>query len=145
MGSSIHLADLSAQAPGQVPVPIPGRNVNMASGITLPGGDPFLQRQNEPSLAVSTRNPLHILGAANDYRTVDIPGLGEEVIGDAWIGIFKSFDGGSTWTSTLLPGFRQDPTQQGRSSPLYGLEAGADPVLRAGTDGLFYLGGMSAL
>ena len=124
-------------------MPIPGRNINMVSGTTLPGGDPFLQRQNEPTVAVSTRNPLHILGAANDYRTVDIPGLGEEVIGDAWIGIFKSFDGGSTWKSTLLPGFRQDVTQQGRSSPLYGLEAGADPVLRAGTNGLFYLGGMA--
>ena len=129
IGSSIHLADLSAQAPGQVPVPIPGRNINMVSGTTLPGGDPFLQRQNEPSIAVSTRNPLHILGAANDYRTVDIPGLGEEVIGDAWIGIFKSFDGGSTWKSTLLPGFRQDVTsRRARHSPLYGLEAGADPV-----------------
>jgi hypothetical protein len=42
IGSSIHLADLSAQSPGQVPVPIPGRNVNMASGITLPGGDPWI-------------------------------------------------------------------------------------------------------
>ena len=27
---------------------IPGRNVNMVSGVRLPNGDPFLQRQNEP-------------------------------------------------------------------------------------------------
>lgn len=52
---------------------VPGANVNMVSGTTFPAGDPFLQRQNEPSSAVSTRNPLHILGGANDYRTVDIP------------------------------------------------------------------------
>ena len=38
-----------------------GRNVNMVSGTLLPGGDPWLQRQNEPSIAVSTRNPLHLL------------------------------------------------------------------------------------
>ena len=30
----------------------PGRNINMVSGTKLPGGDPYLQRQNEPSLAV---------------------------------------------------------------------------------------------
>src|SRR5687768_16387215 len=54
-------------------VVVPGTNVNMVSGTTYPDGDPFLQRQNEPSSAVSTRNPLHILGGANDYRTVDIP------------------------------------------------------------------------
>ncbi|MDA2936760.1 hypothetical protein MYX75_00645 [Acidobacteria bacterium AH-259-A15] len=37
---------------------IPGPNVNMVSGTVLPTGDPYLQRQNEPSIAVSTRNPL---------------------------------------------------------------------------------------
>jgi hypothetical protein len=53
------------------------------------GGDPFLQRQNEPSLAVSSRNSLHLLAGANDYRTVDIPTpdivLGS-LAGDAWLG-----------------------------------------------------------
>src|SRR3954462_9880245 len=84
---------------------IPGRNVNMVSGVGWPDGDPFLQRQNEPSLAVSTRNPLHLLGAANDYRTVDLPGLpGSGNTGDAWLGVFKSRDDGQTWTSTLVPG-----------------------------------------
>ncbi len=139
---SIALVDVGAQS-GQVPIPIAGRNINMVSGTNFPGGDPFLQRQNEPSIAVSTRNPLHLLGSANDYRTVDIPGLGESVVGDAWVSVFKSFDGGSTWKSTLLPGFRQDVSTEGRTSPLYGLEAGADPVIRAGTNGMFYLGGMA--
>jgi len=32
--------------------PTPGQNVNMVSGTKVPDGDPFLQRQNESSIAV---------------------------------------------------------------------------------------------
>ena len=72
-----------------------GDSVNMVSGTGWTNGDPFLQRQNEPSLAVSTRNTLHLLGGANDYRSVDIAGLaGQSERADAWLGLFKSFDGG---------------------------------------------------
>jgi len=122
---------------------IPDRNINMVSGKTWPGGDPFLQRQNEPSIAVSSRNPLHLLAGANDYRTVDLPGLpdGEEN-GDAWVGVFKSFDGGLTWRSTLLPGYPQDKSAQGLASPNKGFQGGADPTVRAGTNGLFYYSGI---
>ena len=84
---------------------VSGPNVNMVSGTTWPDGDPFLQRQNEPSIAVSTRNALHLLAASNDYRTVDLPGLPEGVpTTDSWIGVYTSLDGGGSWTSTLLPG-----------------------------------------
>ncbi|MGH9530363.1 MAG: hypothetical protein ACRD2S_10655, partial [Terriglobales bacterium] len=83
---------------------VAGQNVNMVSGTQWPTGDPFLQRQNEPSMAVSTRNPLHILAGANDYRTVDLAQELTDETGDAWLGLFKSFDGGLTWQSGLLPG-----------------------------------------
>ncbi|HEY6274129.1 MAG TPA: hypothetical protein VIX19_19275 [Terriglobales bacterium] len=119
--------------------PVAGTNVNMVSGTDWTTGDPFLQRQNEPSAAVSTRNPLHLLAGANDYRTVDLPGLlGIEERGDAWLGVFKSFDGGQTWQSTL-PGYPLDSSADGLASPLHGLQAGADPAVRAGTNGLFYM------
>ena len=123
---------------------VPGPNVNMVSGTTLPEGDPFLQRQNEPSGAVGTRNPLHVMAGANDYRTVDLPGLpdGEET-GDAWLGVYKSFDGGQTWRSSLVPGYPQDKSPEGLSSPLKAFQAGADPTVRAGTNGLFYYSGIA--
>src|SRR6476620_10934979 len=78
----------SAQSPSA------GANVNMVSGTDWTTGDPFLQRQNEPSSAVSTRNPLHLLAGANDYRTVDLPGpfdpmRGFKMAADAWVGLFK--------------------------------------------------------
>jgi hypothetical protein len=122
---------------------IPGRNTNMVSGTEWPEGDPFLQRQNEPSVAASTRNPLHLLGGSNDYRTVDVPGLpdGAET-GDAWLSIYKTFDGGQRWSSTLLPGYPQDTSAEGVASPLKGYQAAADPVVRAGTSGLFYYSGL---
>lgn len=120
------------------------RSVNMVSGDAWPNGDPFLQRQNEPSVAVSTRNTQHLLAGANDYRTVDLPGIstGPET-GDAWLGVFKSFDGGERWQSTLLPGYPQDTSAQGMASPLKAYQAGADPVVRAGTNGLLYFSGLA--
>ena len=138
---------LAPGARGQVA----GTNVNMVSGTQWPTGDPFLQRQNEPSMAVSTRNPMHILAGANDYRTVDLETLlsGGTETGDSWLGLFKSFDGGLTWQSTLLPGCPETVPQctdnNGSGSKalqnIYG--AASDPVVRAGTNGMFYYAGLA--
>jgi virginiamycin B lyase len=128
------------------PVPaaaqVAGQNMNMVSGTQWPGGDPFLQRQNEPSVAVSSRNPRHLLAGANDYRSVDLPFSTPNApeTGDAWLGVFKSFDGGVTWKSTLLPGY---PQQVPRTGPLSTFTTAADPVVRAGTNGLFYYSGIA--
>ena len=128
-------ADLLAQTP------VPGQNINMVSGITLPTGDPYLQRQNEPSIAVSTRNPQHLLAGANDYRTVNLNSdttPGQSVAADAWLGVFKSFDGSATWISNLLPGYPGDNSSAGLASPLNGLTTGSDPTVRSAPAGLFY-------
>ncbi len=111
----------------------------MVSGGTFPGGDPFLQKQNEASTAMSTRNPCHLLAGANDYRAVNLPGLpDDQEIGDAWLGWYESTDCGATWYSTLVPGYPQDSSPEGMSSPVKGLSAGADPVVRSGAAGTFY-------
>ena len=129
--------------------PVSSSNVNMVSGTTFPDGDPYLQRQNEPNAAVSTRNALHLLAGANDYRTVDLPGpfdpmRGFKMAADAWVGLFKSVDGGQDWKSTLLPGFPQDVSPDGaRQSPIKGREGATDPVVRSGTNGLFYYAGVA--
>ena len=122
---------------------IPGESVNMVSGTGWPGGDPFLQRQNEPSIAVSSANPGHLLAGANDYRTVDLPNPNvPDTHGDAWLGVFKSFDGGQTWQSVLLPGYPQDTSPAGLASPLHGFTAASDPLVRAGTNGMLYYSGI---
>ncbi len=128
--------------PDRAVAQVASQNVNMVSGTQWPGGDPFLQRQNEPSIAVSSRNPRHLLAGANDYRAVDIPFSTPNApeTGDAWLGVFKSFDGGITWKSTLLPGY---PQQNPRTGPLATFSTAADPVVRAGTNGLFYYAGIA--
>jgi len=139
------LLALFAAAPAAL-AQVAGTNVNMVSGTKWPTGDPFLQRQNEPSMAVSTRNPLHILAGANDYRSVDLEQVlsGGVETGDAWLGLFKSFDGGFTWQSNLLPGCPYAIAQCTDSGALSGrFQAAADPVVRAGTNGMFFYAGLA--
>ena len=133
---------LAAAIPAELRAQVASQGVNMVSGIQWPGGDPFLQRQNEPSIAMSSRNPRHLLAGANDYRAVDVPFSTPNAAetGDAWLGVFKSFDGGLTWRSTLLPGY---PQQVPRTGPLSLFTTAADPVVRAGTNGLFYYAGIA--
>lgn len=135
----------------------PSQNINIVSGpvqvikdpvtgtVTILG-DPFLQRQNEPSIAVSTVNPLHLLAGSNDYRSVDIPFpdvLPSRLIADAWCGWFFSADGGQSWQSTLLPGYPQDNTPWGSNSPLKSFRACADPTVRSGPAGMIYYSGIA--
>ena len=47
--------------------------MNPGDPAALVKSDLLLQRQNETVVAASTRNPDHILAAANDYRFVDFP------------------------------------------------------------------------
>ncbi|MBA2306069.1 MAG: hypothetical protein H0W08_26050 [Acidobacteria bacterium] len=139
--ASLH-ALLSAQAPhgGAGARLQPGPNINAAGGIVNPGdpaalvkSDILLQRQNETVVAASSRNPDHILAAANDYRFVDFPddpsfGGGQNFITrliaklfrrplgkplpvratggpvGAWTGVYRSCDRGRTWIGSALPG-----------------------------------------
>src|SRR5213075_1090272 len=41
------------------------------------------------------------------------------------------------------PGYPQDVTPIGLASPIKGYQAAADPVVRAGTNGLFYYAGLA--
>ncbi len=137
------IAFVTALVPTPAQAQVAGQSVNMVTGTEWPGGDPFLERQNEPSMAVSSRNPLHLMAGNNDYRTVDLPGVdADEPTGDAWLGLFTSIDGGNLWQSVLVPGYPQDTSSNGLASPLKGYNAGADATVRAGTNGLFYYSGL---
>ena len=89
--------------------------------------DRGLRQQNEPSCAVNPENPQRMCCGFNDYRGVDIPGLG-----DAWEGIACSIDGGDSWHSELIPGHRNDPQYS------LDLDFAADPNLVGVPGGLVF-------
>jgi hypothetical protein len=149
IGIPIRSQYLETTAAGKPPI-LAGRNVNMLSGTKLPFGDPWLQRQNEPSIVASTRNPMHLFAGANDYRTIDLPdqfelpGIqGAANAHDAWLGVYESFDGGQSWITTLLPGYPQDLSIEASASPIYGYQTACDPIVRAGANGLLYYCGIA--
>jgi HYR domain len=155
-------AFLATDAAAQI---VAGPNANIGGGPACsraedPGcpfqvfGDVTIQRQNEGSMACSSRNPQTCLAAGNDYRLVGLPSVSDgdgKVTADAWLGIFWSRNGGQAWRSTLLPGWKtDDPAVKDTSpegapavNPIAGFQAAADPTLRAGTHGLFYLSGIA--
>ncbi|HEX6491411.1 MAG TPA: sialidase family protein [Gaiellaceae bacterium] len=126
-----------------------GTNGPYLSADQLAGGtytDAVLQRcgidrrmQNEPTLAIDPRNPSVWTSGSNDYCTVP-------TAGDAWAGFYRSSNGGSSWTDSLLPGYKGDTSPQGLSSPLHQMVAGGaiaagDPVQSFDGQGdVFYMG-----
>ena len=77
VGALIALLFLAGAVSAQETELIAGQNINMVSGTEWPGGDPYLQRQNEPTIAVSTRNELHLMGAS----TISVVGKQQMVHG----------------------------------------------------------------
>src|SRR5260370_21489865 len=122
-------------------VPAVGPNVNMVSGITLGDGDPFLTKQNESTMAVSSVNPLTIMGGSNDYRLIPlsqagIPGENNSV--DAWVGRYWSTDGGRTWRSKVVPGCPLAIPACAGNTAIQGLAFASDPTIRSGPNGTFF-------
>jgi hypothetical protein len=92
------------------------------------------REQNEPSVAVDPRNPKVIAIGANDYCTA-------MTTGDAWLGFYRSTDGGRTWSESLIPGYPTDGSGAGQTSPAHGLcSASSDPALSFDRHGRLFVG-----
>lgn len=97
------------------------------------------RQQNEPTLAIDPRDTSVWASGSNDYCTIP-------TVGDAWAGFYRSTNSGSSWTDSLLPGYKGDTSSQGTSSPLAKFVAGGaiaagDPQMSFDGQGdLFYMG-----
>ena len=86
-------------------------------------------------MAASSRNPCHLLAGANDYRTVDLPGVtarrGNQRCVDRAIQVRRRRQHVAT---TLCPAIRRPTALNGLFCPRRPPPTG----VRAGTNGLFY-------
>ena len=131
-----------------------GANGGYVSDYTLTTGHPYTDdvldacsqdrgRQNEPAVAVDPRNPQVIVGSSNDYCPVfqsngDLLGLG-----DIWLGYYRSEDGGSSFVSSLVPGYVGDESPYAARAHIRTADSG-DPVLAWDGHGRLFAGSESS-
>jgi hypothetical protein len=121
-------SSVAGHAVDGVDVKVTNDNNNVDGGTPNPGFDAQNRQSNETTTAISSANPDIVAVGANDYRMVT-------VTLDVWVGFYVSDDGGATWFNTFVPGFPSDTSPAGTASPLKGLDASGDPVVRFAKDG----------
>jgi hypothetical protein len=121
------------------------------SAYTLATGTPYTDavltecsiargRQNEPAVAVDPRNASVLIGSSNDYcgvyagsTTVFVPA------GPIWLGYYRSENGGSTFQSSLVPGYPGDVSPYAALAKIRTSSSG-DPVIAWDAHGRVFMG-----
>src|SRR5919197_901488 len=130
--------------------PDAGCGAGYVSAYTLATGIPYTDqtlnecpishgRQNEPAVAVDPRNTSVLLASSNDYCPVYNRGIAAGAIGPIWLGYYRSLDGGSSWTNSLVPGYPDDKSPYRALSQARTATAG-DPVIAWDAHGREYYG-----
>ncbi|MEO7421563.1 MAG: sialidase family protein [Ornithinibacter sp.] len=104
-------------------------------------------RQNEPSVAIDPRNPQVMVGSSNDYCGVYNAGVDPNGApipsGPIWLGYYRSENGGSSFQSSLVPGYPGDNTPYAARAHIRTASAG-DPVLAWDRQGRLFAGSESS-
>jgi len=113
-------------------VKVTNDNNNVDGGTPNPSFDAQNRQSNETTVSISPVDPDIVAAGGNDYRMVT-------VAGDVWLGVYVSNNAGTTWFNTFVPGFPSDTSSAGLASPLLGLDASGDPVVRFDAEGNLYV------
>jgi hypothetical protein len=130
--------------------PLAGCGAGYVSAYTLATGNAYTDatldectisrgRQNEPAVAVDPRNTNVLLGSSNDYCGVYNRGIPAGAVGPIWLGYYRSLNGGSSWTSSLVPGYPDDESPYAALSQARTASAG-DPVIAWDAHGRAFFG-----
>jgi len=123
---------LASHATDSADVKVTNDNNNADGGTPNPSFDAQNRQSNETTVSISPADSDIVAVGANDYRMVT-------VAGDVWLGFYVSDDAGTTWFNTFVPGFPSDTSPAGLDSPLLGLDASGDPVVRFDAAGNLYV------
>jgi len=94
------------------------------------------RQNNEPFSVVDPTNVNSVVAGWNEYCTTDF--------GHGWMGLGFSADRGETWINSLVPGYPEDTSAEGRASPLYGSHTDlSDPVAAFDRAGNLYQAGIA--
>ncbi|MBA3382252.1 MAG: exo-alpha-sialidase [Actinobacteria bacterium] len=129
---------LGAHVTDGADVKVTNDNSNVDGGTPNPGFDAQNRQSNETTVSISPANPSIVAAGANDYRMVTVPAFA-----DVWVGVYVSANEGSSWSNTFVPGFPTDTSPAGLASPLRGLDASGDPVVRFDRAGNLYVAGIA--
>lgn len=103
-------------------------------------------RQNEPAAAMNPRDPRVIVASSNDYcgTYAGSPDSGPFVpSGPIWLGYYRSENSGSTFTSSLVPGYPGDSSPYGALAAVRTASSG-DPVIAWDNHGRVYFAAESS-
>jgi hypothetical protein len=137
--------------------PLAGCGAGYVSNYTLATGIPYSDRtlaectiargrQNEPAVAVDPRNTSLLLGSSNDYCGVynQTDANGNPVpLGPIWLGYYRSQNAGTSWTSSLVPGYPDDTSYPTVSQRPRTASSG-DPVIAWDNHGRAFFGSESS-
>src|ERR1700761_7955187 len=131
-------------------------NGGYVSAYTIATGNPYTDpvltecsisrgRQNEPAVAVDPRNTRVLIGSSNDYCGVydaTINGV-PAAVGPIWLGYYRSENGGTSFQSSLVPGYPGDTSPFASRAQIRTASAG-DPVLAWDNQGRLFAGSESS-
>jgi hypothetical protein len=104
-------------------------------------------RQNEPAVAIDPRNQNVLVGSSNDYCGVYNDGVDADGApipsGPIWLGYYRSTNGGSSFVSSLVPGYPDDTSPYAVNAHIRTASAG-DPVLAWDNHGRLFAGSESS-
>ena len=156
----------ASMTPAAAPASTPGGDVRLTNDVaggylsdyTMVTGTPYTDatlsecgrsrgRQNEPSVAIDPRDTDVLVGSSNDYCGVYNDGVDADgapiASGPIWLGYYRSTDGGTSFRSSLVPGYPGDSSPYAARAHIRTASSG-DPVLAWDTHGRLFAGSESS-
>jgi len=102
-------------------------------------------RQNEPAVEMDPRNANVMIGSSNDYCGVYQPpgSATPQPVGPIWLGYYRSENGGTSFQSSLVPGYPDDASPYSARAHVRTASAG-DPVIAWDAHGRVFMGSESS-